>query len=378
MRIEMNGKYWVHFCIAIVVGVAIACGSEADAPTATPSLPQSAAEESDGHALFLTTGCASCHGDKGEGSAIAPALAGHTETQVRRQVRSPRFKMPKFTSEQISDDELDAIALFISGLDGAGHGHAEAAEPAALAVAIEMHHWMALDALKAGAREDALHHVGHIIGLLDEGEHLHRMEAVLVSLRAGETHDPEHEIEEMVAGSAAPDLTLAELHLRQASAALAVEDLADTVHHVEHFRRSAGDLDIEHASEILELIEQRNLHAVEDEIQELLGAGEDEHHNEGEEPIGTVVEVKLQDPGVSGSYAFDPSELVFSVGETIAFKLTSEAEFHTFTVDRLGIDVSVIGREEAALTFTFHESGTFQLICIPHETLGMVGTITVR
>ena len=81
---------------------------------------------------------------------------------------------------------------------------------------------------------------------------------------------------------------------------------------------------------------------------------------------------------MSGTYAFDPSELVFGVGETVTLKLTSEAEFHTFTVDELGIDVSVIAHEEATLTFTFQEAGRFELICIPHETLGMVGLITVR
>ena len=375
MVIKMINRYWVSSVIAIVVGVAMACGSEADAPTATPSPPPSESDEPNGHTLFLAKGCGSCHGENAEGSTIAPALAGHTETQVRRQVRNPRFKMPAFTPEQISDDELEAIARYITGLESAGHAHVGPAEPD---VVVEMHHWMALDALKAGTREDALHHVGHIIELLEEGEHLSRMEAILVSLKAGETHDPEHDIEEMIAGTAVPDLTLDELHLRQALVALAVEDLADTVHHVEHFRQLAGALDIEQAAEILELIEQRDLLDAEHEIQELLGADEDEHHQEGEEPTGALVEVKLQDPGVSESYAFDPSELVFSVGDTVTFKLTSEAEFHTFTVDKLGIDVSVIAHEEATLTFTFQETGTFELICIPHETLGMVGTITVR
>ena len=256
--------------IAIVVGVAMACGSQADAPTVTSSPPPSEADEPDGHALFLATGCASCHGENAEGSTIAPALAGHSETQVRRQVRNPRFKMPAFTPEQISDNELKAVAHFITGLEAGGHAHAQ---PAELAVAVEMHHWMALDALKAGTREDALHHVGHIIELLEEGEHLRRMEAILVSLRAGETHDPEHDIEEMVAGTAVPDLTLNELHLRQALVALAVEDLADTVHHVEHFGQLAGAIDIERAADIWELIEQRNLHDADDEIRERLGVG---------------------------------------------------------------------------------------------------------
>ena len=93
-------------------------------------------------------------------------------------------------------------------------------------------------------------------------------------------------------------------------------------------------------------------------------------------PGGTVV--SLQDPGGSGSYIFSPSEFTFSVGETVTFTLTSENEFHTFTVDDLGIDQDVNAGETVTLTFTFDTPGTFQLICLPHEVLGMVGTITVQ
>ena len=31
-----------------------------------------------------------------------------------------------------------------------------------------------------------------------------------------------------------------------------------------------------------------------------------------------------------------------------------------------------------SLTFTFDEPGTYDLICIPHESLGMVGKIIVQ
>lgn len=93
-------------------------------------------------------------------------------------------------------------------------------------------------------------------------------------------------------------------------------------------------------------------------------------------PGGTVV--SLQDPGGSGSYIFSPSEFTFSVGETVTFTLTSENEFHTFTVDDLGIDQDVNAGETVTLTFTFDTPGSFQIICIPHEVLGMLGTITVQ
>ena len=93
-------------------------------------------------------------------------------------------------------------------------------------------------------------------------------------------------------------------------------------------------------------------------------------------PAGTIG-VNLEDPGGSGPYMFDPSELTFDVGDTVTFTLCAETEFHTFTVDDLGIFVDVNGGTSETLTFTFDQPGTFRLICIPHQVLGMTGTITV-
>ena len=92
---------------------------------------------------------------------------------------------------------------------------------------------------------------------------------------------------------------------------------------------------------------------------------------------GTARTVELQDPAGSGAYQFDPSELSFAKGECVTFTFTSENEFHTFTVNALDIDVSVDGGETENLAFTFESAGEFELICVPHELLGMVGTITV-
>ena len=93
---------------------------------------------------------------------------------------------------------------------------------------------------------------------------------------------------------------------------------------------------------------------------------------------GTAVTVSLQDPGGSGSYVFDSNALTFSAGEAVSFTFNSETEFHTFTVDDLGIDVSVDGGSSETLNFTFDTPGVYELVCIPHEALGMVGTITVQ
>ena len=88
---------------------------------------------------------------------------------------------------------------------------------------------------------------------------------------------------------------------------------------------------------------------------------------------GDVVSVVNQDQGGSGEYKFVPSDFTFSVGETVTFSMVGETEFHTFTVDDLGIDEAVDGGATVTFTVTFDKAGTFKLICIPHEAFGMTG-----
>ena len=86
-----------------------------------------------------------------------------------------------------------------------------------------------------------------------------------------------------------------------------------------------------------------------------------------------------QDPGGPGDkYQFAPSEMTFSIGEVVTFNLSAESEFHTFTVEKLGIDVALDPGSPETLTFKFDNPGTFTLICVPHELQGMVGSITVK
>ena len=274
MRVR-SSFFVLSWPVLLTVLFALGCSSEEPGLAASPAVSTGTeVHEGEGRDLFIAKGCAGCHGQDAEGTSIAPALAGHTVQMVERQVRTPRFQMPAFGEQQISDGELGAIASFIADLEGEGHLHAEVLS-AELAAAVEMHHWMALEALKAGFGEDAIHHVEHIVELLAEGEHRHQMEAALVSLQAGQTHDPEHQIEEMVAGTAVPGLTLPELHLRQALVALAVEDVADAEHHVLHFQRSGSPEELDFGAEILDGLERGDLHVAEHEIRELLG--EEEH-----------------------------------------------------------------------------------------------------
>ncbi len=98
--------------------------------------------------------------------------------------------------------------------------------------------------------------------------------------------------------------------------------------------------------------------------------------DEPDDGDGTPITVVNEDVGGSGAYAFNPSSLSFSVGETVTFTLTAETEFHTFTVEDLDIDQSLEARETRKFNFTFDKAGTFSLICLAHPQ--MTGTITVQ
>lgn len=98
----------------------------------------------------------------------------------------------------------------------------------------------------------------------------------------------------------------------------------------------------------------------------------------GQAAGGTPFTVNLEDVGGSGEYKFDPTDMTFSVGETVTFTLTSESEYHTFEVEELDIFEEVDAGDLQTFTFTFNEAGTYELLCIPHLTQGMIGTITVQ
>lgn len=77
----------------------------------------SSADASRGAQLFSSLPCSGCHGAQAQGQ-FGPALAGTDLTleQVRRQVRSPRDKMPAFDEATVSDGDLRDIYAWLSTL----------------------------------------------------------------------------------------------------------------------------------------------------------------------------------------------------------------------------------------------------------------------
>ncbi len=230
----------------------------------------SAAGDDEGHGLYLEAGCGSCHGENAEGTGVGPALAGHTAEQVLQQVRNPLAQMPSYTEAQLSRENLDAIAQYITGLEPAE----EHVEPVELSNPVATHHWMALSAIDANDPQDALHHVGHIIEAVT-GEHREQMERARDLLRAGELHEAEHLIEEMLAGTAEPMLGLDRLHLRFALVAVDQRAVAEARHHMRHFLETATGEQRRQGEVVLDHLREGDLHSAEHGIADLLGVERD-------------------------------------------------------------------------------------------------------
>ena len=105
-------------------------------------------------------------------------------------------------------------------------------------------------------------------------------------------------------------------------------------------------------------------------------------------PVATSAPAKSNDGQASGAetikielgenpYDFKPIDFKFELGKTYNLAFEAPGEFHTFTVADLGINVFINANEAVTQTVTFSKAGNFPLVCTPHETNGMVGTITV-
>jgi len=85
------------------------------------------------------------------------------------------------------------------------------------------------------------------------------------------------------------------------------------------------------------------------------------------------IELRLRD------YSFDPNTIVLKPGERVSIILVNEGRYsHTFTIDALGIDISLSPGERKTIDITAPSSpGSYTFYCKPHRGLGMTGNISV-
>lgn len=67
-----------------------------------------------GKQLFVAEGCAGCHGLEGRGGIVGPPIIGTKASRLRARTSVGPGGMPAFASNALTDDDLAAIAAFLS------------------------------------------------------------------------------------------------------------------------------------------------------------------------------------------------------------------------------------------------------------------------
>lgn len=102
-----------------VLGVIAAAAASAFAVAMTQSAQAQGTaltEAARGAELYEELGCASCHGDRGQGGR-APRLAGLSSPRPAfiQAVRAPTEMMPPYPADAASEADLDAIYAYLRG-----------------------------------------------------------------------------------------------------------------------------------------------------------------------------------------------------------------------------------------------------------------------
>src|ERR671921_1328106 len=74
---------------------------------------------------------------------------------------------------------------------------------------------------------------------------------------------------------------------------------------------------------------------------------------------------------------FDPANITVEPGTTVTWVQGGNNPHATTSYDGLWDSGMIEGGPGGTFSFTFEESGTYDYFCIPHEDLGMVGSVTV-
>jgi len=104
---------------------------------------------------------------------------------------------------------------------------------------------------------------------------------------------------------------------------------------------------------------------------ELSGGGDEERVDRtGEETVDVVV-------GSDGGFGFDPANVVVDVGTAVRWEWNGEGGGHNVVAVDGAFESELT--DEAGFTFehAFDEPGTFEYVCTPHQTRGMVGVVEV-
>ncbi len=86
---------------------------------------------------------------------------------------------------------------------------------------------------------------------------------------------------------------------------------------------------------------------------------------------GQEVTVRMEDN------FFAPANITVEPGTTVTWVQSGDNAHTTTSYDGLWDSGLLEGGSDATFSFTFDEPGTYDYFCIPHEEMGMVGSVTV-
>ena len=83
------------------------------------------------------------------------------------------------------------------------------------------------------------------------------------------------------------------------------------------------------------------------------------------------------DVGAGNGLEFDPVNITVDVGTTVVWEWTGQGGAHDVVAENGAFESELV--DEAGHTFehTFDDPGTYEYVCTPHQTSGMVGSVEV-
>lgn len=70
-----------------------------------------------GASLYVTAGCATCHGLDGAGAAVGPAIAGMDAETTLKRIRSGPAGMPRFSTDGLTAEQAADITAYLESLE---------------------------------------------------------------------------------------------------------------------------------------------------------------------------------------------------------------------------------------------------------------------
>ncbi|KAB1188815.1 MULTISPECIES: halocyanin domain-containing protein [Haloferax] len=98
------------------------------------------------------------------------------------------------------------------------------------------------------------------------------------------------------------------------------------------------------------------------------------HDKTGESEVTVAVGAD----GNGGGFAFGPAAIKVSPGTTVVWEWTGNGGTHNVLHREGEFESELTALEGTTFEHTFEETGEYRYVCVPHETLGMVGIVVVE